>query len=346
MAMSLPNPRIIDPTSVPSLGWGVIGAGGIAEMFVDAVQKHTPQRVVAVASQTPGKAEAFATPRQIPAMLSSYEALVTHPDVDVVYVATTHEFHRAHAELAISAGKHVLIEKPCALNAADVEAIAQAAQAQGVLAMEAMWTRYLPQTDIIRQLLADGILGDIRLVLTDFGQDLVSVDRLMSPISGGALLDLGIYNFAFMSLVLGKATSISASGSLTGTGVDDTTTSYLEFAQGGRGIASVSLSTFTPTAASISGNKGILRVGTPFFTPTSLTLFPSEFNAQPVAEWKDTSGIVAHEGLSYQATALASFVEQGITDSPLRPLAEVASDIDLIRQARHQVGAFLKGERG
>jgi len=344
-ALSLPAPHIIDPASVPALRWGIIGPGGIAQSFADSVHKHTGQRIVAVASQTPGKAEAFAGPRQIEHALNSYQELVDHPDVDVVYVATTHEFHREHAELAIAAGKHVLIEKPMALNATDAEAIRVAAAAAGVLAMEAMWTRYLPQSDIIRRVLADGMLGTIELVLTDFGQDLRMIPRLVSPVSGGALLDLGIYNFAFTSLVLGDAQNVSTVGTLTDTGVDDTTSSLMTYASGARAIANVTLSSFTPTAASIAGTAGLLRVDGPFFTPTGLQLYPAEFNSAPVATWKDTSGIAAHEGLCYQATALASFVEQGLTDSPLRPLAQAAADIDLIQQARHQVGAYLTGER-
>ena len=343
--LSLPTPHIIDPAGVPALRWGIIGPGGIAQSFADSVHKHTGQRIVAVASQTPGKAEAFAKPRQIQHALSSYQELVDHPEVDVVYVATTHEFHREHAELAIAAGKHVLIEKPMALNAADAEAIRVAAAAKGVLAMEAMWTRYLPQSDIIRRVLADGMLGNIELVLTDFGQDLRMIPRLVSPVSGGALLDLGIYNFAFTSLVLGDAQSVSTVGTLTDKGVDDTTTSLMSYASGAEAIANVTLSSFTPTAASIAGTAGLLRVDGPFFTPTGLQLFPAEFNSAPVATWKDASGIAAHEGLCYQATALASYVEQGLTDSPLRPLAQAAADIDLIQQARHQVGAFLTGER-
>jgi predicted dehydrogenase len=343
--LHLPAPHIVDPASVPALRWGIIGPGGIAQTFADSVHKHSTQRIVAVASQTPGKAEAFARPRQIEHALTSYRELVDHPDVDVVYVATTHEFHREHAELAISAGKHVLIEKPLSLNAEDAESVRATAAAAGVLAMEAMWTRYLPQSDIIRRVLADGMLGDIELVLTDFGQDLRMIPRLVNPVSGGALLDLGIYNFAFSSLVLGDAQKVSAVGTLTETGVDDTTSSLMTYENGAKAIANVTLSSFTPTAASIAGTAGLLRVDGPFFTPTGLQLYPAEFNSPPVATWQDASGIAAHEGLCYQATALASFVEQKLTDSPLRPLAQAVTDIELITQARHQVGAYLTGER-
>ena len=342
---SLPAPRLIDPNSVPSLRWGIIGPGGIAATFADSVHKHTAQRIVAVASQTPGKAEAFATPRGIPHALTSYEELVSHPEVDVVYVSTTQQFHKPHALLAIAAGKHVLVEKPFATNPEDAQEIADAASAEGVLAMEAMWTRYLPQSDVIRQILSDGILGDISIVLSDFGQDLRHISRLMDPADGGALLDLGIYNFAFISQVLGAARSVRTVGSLTDTGVDETSTSFLDFESGAQAVATVSLNAFTPTSASISGTVGRLNIHEPFFTPSGLTLFASEFNPTPVATWRDETGIPAHEGLSYQATALASFVDQRLTDSPLRPLSEVVSDIGLIRLARHQIGAFLLSEK-
>ena len=341
---SLPSPRLIPADSVRPLRWGIIGPGMIAEVFTDATHKHTNQRVVAVASQTPGRAEAFAEPRGIEVALDSYEALVARPDVDVVYVATHPQHHRAHAELAIAAGKHVLIEKPLAPTAEDAQAIANAAAAAGVLVMEAMWTRYLPQTDVIRQIVSEGILGEITLVQSDFGQALHHIPRLVDPIAGGGLLDLGIYNFAFTSLVLGAAEKVSASGTLTASGVDDTVSVLLGYRSGAQATITTSIAAFTPTAASISGVKGMLTVGEPFFTPTSLTLFGADFNPAAVATWKDESGIVAHEGLSYQATALASYVEQGLTDSPARPLAEAVSDISLIQQARHQIGAFLTGE--
>lgn len=342
---SLPAPRLIDPSSVTPLRWGIIGPGGIAETFADSVHKHTTQRIVAVASQTPGKADAFATPRGIAYALSSYDALVNHPEVDVVYVATTHQFHKEHALLAIAAGKHVLVEKPLATNPTDAQEIVDAAAAAGVLAMEALWTRYIPQSDVMRQIFAEGILGDISLVISDFGQDLRHVPRLMDPVAGGGLLDLGIYNFAFSSFVLGNATSISTVGSLTSTGVDETTTSVLSYASGAHAVATVSMAAFTPTAASVSGSLGRLNIHEPFFVPSGLTLFSSEFNPAPVASWRDETGVPAHEGLSYQATALASFVDQGLTDSPLRPLAEAVNDNALIYQARHHIGAILNGEK-
>jgi predicted dehydrogenase len=342
---TFPEPRVLASSSVPTLRWGILGAGGIAGIFASALNQHTTQRLAAVASLTPGKGDAFAQRFAIDAALSSYEQLVARDDVDVVYVATPHQFHRQHAELAIAAGKHVLIEKPMATTAADAQAIADAAAGAGVLAMEALWTRYLPQSDVLRQLLAEGTLGEISHVQSDFGQDLRHVPRLNDPAAGGALLDLGIYNFAFASMVAGRAQSVTAVGTLTSSGVDDTVATLMTYSSGVHASITTTLSAFTPTGASISGSAGVVTLGTPFFTPTQLTLAPAEFGAQPAAVWRDETGIVGHDGLSYQATALAHFVDVGLTDSPLRPLSEAVSDIALIEQARHQVGALLASER-
>src|SRR5699024_2696051 len=110
---------------------------------------------------------------------------------------TPHSEHHRAAMAAIAAGKHVLVEKSFTRNAAEARDIADAARAAGVCVMEAMWTRYLPQSDVVRQLLADGALGDVATVIADHGQYLRAVDpshRLLNPrLAGGALLDLGIY---------------------------------------------------------------------------------------------------------------------------------------------------------
>ncbi len=144
--MTLPAPIIIDPHSVTSLRWGVIGPGDIADTWVGSVQKHTAQRVHAIASRTPGKAEAFAARFDIAHVEDSYEALVAREDIDAIYISSYPIDHFDHAMLAIHGHKHVLIEKPITLQADQAKKLLAAAKAEGVFAMEAMWTRYLPQS--------------------------------------------------------------------------------------------------------------------------------------------------------------------------------------------------------
>ena len=190
---------------------------GSPASFVDALSRHTRQRVVAVGSRSLDRAPAFADrSRHRTRLFGSYEELVGDPDIDVVYVASPHSEHAAQALLAISAGKPVLVEKAFARNASEARQVVSAARAAGVLAMEAMWTRFLPQTDVIAQLLADGVLGEVITVLADHGQsfDPDPNGRLFNPaLAGGALLDLGVYPISFASFVLGNPDAVVATGS-------------------------------------------------------------------------------------------------------------------------------------
>ena len=131
---------------------------------------RTPHSVpIAVAARDEAKTRAFAREHGIPTVHGHPTALINDPEVDVVYIATPHPLHHDLALEAIAAGKHVLIEKPIAMSSSEARTITDAGRAAGVLVMEAMWTRYLPQADIIRQILADGLLGDVHLVRADFG---------------------------------------------------------------------------------------------------------------------------------------------------------------------------------
>ena len=143
------------------LRWGILATGGIAHMFTKDL-RTAGLDIAAVGSRRADAARAFADEFEIPHAHDSYEALVADPDVDIVYVATPHPAHADNAILALEHGKHVLVEKPFTLNAAEAARVRDVAAANGLLAMEAMWTRYLPHMARIRELLAEGALGDVR----------------------------------------------------------------------------------------------------------------------------------------------------------------------------------------
>ncbi len=153
----------------PTLRWGVLAPGAIAGDFTATVLANTDQKITAVASRSRVRGEQFAARHGIDAVAGSYEELVARSDVDVVYVAAPHSEHHPLAMLAISAGKHVLIEKPIAVSARQAEEIANAARSAGVFAAEAMWTRYLPQFDVLAQILDRGDLGSVQLATADVG---------------------------------------------------------------------------------------------------------------------------------------------------------------------------------
>lgn len=340
MSLTIPTARHIDPNDVPALRWGIIGTG-IAGRFVDAIHAHSTQRAVAVAARDSARTQAFAAEHGVPTVSPTASALMNSADVDAVYIATPHPMHHHLALEAISAGKHVLIEKPIAMSAGEAAEITSAGRAAGVLVMEAMWTRYLPQSDIIRQILADGRLGDVHLVRADFGfvMPFLPEHRMWSAeLGGGALLDAGVYPISFVSSVLGAPVSVTAHGTLTATGVDARADLLLPSAGGATGIASTSMVTSMPTTASILGSAGRIEVLSPFFAPSGITLTMGAMGAEDSVTWRDET-LTMYDGMSCQATAFASYVGSGLVESPIHGHAEIISIMATIDQARHQVAA-------
>lgn len=338
----LPPARTPDPRQSPPVRWGVLAPGRIAGSFFDAVSRYTPGRLVAVGSRSAERAGAFADRFGAQRSYSSYEQLVSDPEVDAVYIASPHSEHAKQALLAIAAGKPVLVEKPFARNAAEAAAVADAARAAGVLAMEAMWTRFLPQTDVIGRLLADGALGEVGTVLADHGQyfEPDPTGRLFNPeLAGGALLDLGVYPISFASFVLGQPDSIVASGTVTTTGVDAQAGMVLTTGSA-QACLNTTLAAKTPTTASICGTAARLEISGPFYAPGTLTLRAND-GRELVRELDEING---HYGMSHEAAHLATLIREGATDSPLLPLAETVAVLSTIDEVRRQLGVSYPGE--
>lgn len=336
---SFPEAEIFLPADEPVLRWGVLAPGWIAGHFVDAVSRHTRQRIVTVGSRSIERAEAFATAHGIGSARGSYEEVVADPEVDVVYIAAPQSEHLALGLLAISGGKHVLIEKPLATSAADARTLVDAARAAGVFLMEAMWSRYQPQSSVIRTLVADGALGEIHSVAADHGQAIPRdpTHRLYRPeLGGGALLDLGIYPIQLDSMVLGTPGKVTAIGALTDTGVDAYSTVVLAHGAG-QSTLTTSILTSTPTRAVIEGAVGRLEMGRLFHAPTTLTFATNDFFGERTT-WTDETGLALLDALSWQATALASYVGDGRLESPLHDHAETVAILETIDEARRQLG--------
>jgi predicted dehydrogenase len=338
---SFPQPDLFLPgAGEPALRWGVIAPGRIAGAFVGAIHRHTAQRVAAVASRSLDRAEQFAGEHGIPTAYGSYEQLVSDPAVDVIYVAAPQSEHLRLGLLAISGGKHVLIEKPMATNAADAQLLVDAARAAGTLLMEAMWTRYLPQSSVTAKLIDDGVLGELRTVYSDHGQAVpVDTDNRLyrADLGGGALLDLGIYPIQLASMVLGAPRSITAVGAIGETGVDLYSTLVLGYGGPAQSTLSTTMLARTPTTAVIAGTDARIEMGSPFHIPTTITLADNGFLTDTLV-WEDTSGLSLMDGLAWEATALAAFVGEGRTESPLHTLDETVSILATIDEALRQIG--------
>lgn len=326
-------------TGEPSLRWGIIGPGWIAGEFAKALREHTAQRLVAVSSRSAERGGEFAAAHGIERAHGSTEALVGDPEVDVVYVATPPSDHLRTGLAAIAAGKHVLIEKPIAVSAAEARELADAARSMGVLVMEAMWTRYLPQTSVIQQLLGDGVLGEVTAVLADHGQAIAPDPRhrLLRPeLGGGALLDIGIYPVQFSSMVLGAPTEIVATGAMTDTGVDAYSTVVLSHEGGSQSTLFSSIRARTPMSGTIAGSEASIALDGPFYNPTTFTLVGADFFSTPLT-WSDPTGVKGFAGLSWEANAFARFVGEGRIESPIHTHDETVSILATIDQARAQL---------
>jgi len=339
MSSQLPGPQTADPAEAPPIRWGVLGPGEIAGDFTAALLAHTRQRVVAVGSRSADRAAAFAARFGVPNVHASYEALVADPDVDVVYVASPHSEHARHALAAIAAGKHVLVEKPVATTAALARRIFDAAADAGVFAMEAMWTRFLPQTGIVARLLADGALGDVSLATADFAGGAAPRDpssRLLDPaLAGGALLDLGVYTTWWSHLVLGRPDDVVARGVLGPTGVDEQATVLVQ-AGAATGIGTVGFRGRTAWTASVSGSAGRIDIDSPWWASSGLTLLDADGAVQD--RWVDPFGRPLRQGLCYQAAAAATAIAEGRTGCEEHPADRAVEVLETLDAARHALG--------
>ena len=341
---TLPTSRVPALRGGPILRWGILAPGGIARNWASTVLANTDQPIIAVAGRNPIRAAEFAAELGIHRVHPTIDGLLADPDIDAIYVASTNELHRPHALAVIAAGKHVLVEKPIGCSAAEAREIAAAARAAGVFAMEAMWTSFLPQTDVVTQLVADGELGRPVALVAEFTHriDPTAGHRVhVGTIGGGALLDLGVYPIAFAHHLLGPIDSFDANGSLTANGVDATTSLSLRHASGGLTSALVSLETEGPWAATLLGTDGRVEWPIAFFAAGSFRFVPQ--HGEPV-EYFDPNGLVMHEGLCYPAVAMAGLVAEGRMESPQHTLEDAAAVLEVIDETRRRIGAIAPTE--
>lgn len=332
-----------DVTTSPPvpIRWGILGTGFIAHtQTADLI--GCGFTVAAVGSRSQGPADAFAAEFGIPVAHGSYEALVADPGVDAIYISTPHPFHAENALLALRAGKHVLIEKPFTLTAGQAVEVVDAAEAAGLVVMEAMWTRFLPHMLRIREIIASGTLGDVRTLIADHNQDLPKdpLHRLNNPaLGGGALLDLGIYPVSFAFDIFGAPTVVKALAAKTVTGVDRQTAILLGFDDGRQAVLHSALDTKGPNTASILGTEGRIEVDAVWYSPTTFTVFDSEGE---VIERFDT--VVAHRGMQFQAWEFERRIREDDRSPAILPAAESARIMETLDAVREQIGLSYPGE--
>ena len=313
------------------LRWGVLGTGGIAHSFAEALGSTPTARLTAVGSRTPERAEEFGRAWDVPERHGSYEALAQSPNVDAVYVATPHPWHHPNTLTCLRAGKHVLVEKPMAMNALQVSQMAEAAREGGLFLMEAMWTRYLPASRLVRELVEDGAIGEVRWLSAEFGFNApYDPDHRLfnADLGGGALLDLGVYPLAFASQHLGELTVVGATRHLSPDRMVDTATTVLVRGEnGGTGSLSCASRTTLPNRGVLAGTKGRLEIPN-FWMATDVVLHRDGHEPEAF------SRPFRANGYEYEAEEVARCVAAGELESPDMPWAEslrLARIMDQIR---------------
>lgn len=323
------------------LRWGILATGGIAHAFATDL-RATGMDLVAVGSRSQASADAFAAEFDIPHAHGSYEDLVSDPDVDIIYVSTPHPLHAENATLALEHGKHVLIEKPITLNAAEAARIRDLAAQKGLLAMEAMWTRYLPHMVRIREILAEGALGEIRAVIADHTQKITDdpAHRLNAlELGGGALLDLGIYPISFTWDVLGEPSGVQAAARLQETQTDSDVATIFTYPGGAIATTLSSSRGAGPDTASIVGTEARIDIDRVWYTPTSFRVVGPDGTVRESYE-----SHVDSRGMQYQALAAERLVAEGNLAGDVLPIDESVAIMGTLDEIRRQIGVVYPNE--
>ena len=329
-----------DPLGGRPLRWGFMGAGKIAGTFAAALAQLPGHELVAVGARDADRAHRFAAEHGAARGYATYEQVAADDQVDVVYVATTHPHHLAPALAAVRAGKHVLVEKPLALNAAQATQLFEAARAGGVFAMEAMWLRTQPLLLEVERLVGEGAIGDLVHVSAEFavGVDYDAGHRLFDLANGGgALLDLGVYPAAFCWLFLGEPASVQVMGSLAPTGADRVVAMQWGYETGAVASIFTSSQASGPHRACLIGRDGWVEIAEPFWNNPAYAVLH-------VAGQEDRRIEVASRGYAHEAEEVARCLRAGLLESPLVPHADTIGVLEILDAARSELGVTYPGE--
>lgn len=341
-ALTLPAPRTPDPSTAPPLRWAVVSPGHIADQFTATAHRATASRVVSVVSRSQQRADAFAARHGIERAFSSVPEMLAAGGIDAVYVASPHAQHHALTRPLLEAGIPALVEKAFTLNTAQARDLLELAQQQGVFVMEAMWARFLPQYDVLRQVIASDLLGEIIEVTADHGQSFPEdpTHRMHAPeLGGGAMLDLGVYPLSFAQMVLGDLSELAVHGTLTSAGVDAYVSLLARGERGGHARLGTTLLARTPTAAVVSGTAGSAQLTGAFFAPGELTVTLLDGRSASFSHPGERG-----DGLAFEIAESARRITGGELESPLMSWQDTLSVMATMDAVRAELGVVYPGE--
>lgn len=320
---------------------GILGTGYIAEMVAPALAALPEITCYAAASRTPGKAEAFAREHGFEKACTSYEEMLSDPEVELVYVATPHSHHFEHMMLCLEYGKHVICEKAFTLNARQAEAVFAAAKQKGLYVAEAIWTRYMPSRQMLNELLCSGIIGKPNTLTANLSYPISGVRRIYDPaLAGGALLDIGVYglNFALMHFG-GDIARVESSVSKMETGVDGMETITLFYRDGRMAVLTHSVYCRSDRMGCIHGDKGYVVVEN-INNPQSIRVF--DLQDRLLARYDVPEQI---NGYEYEFREAVRCIGEGKTQPDSMPHGDTLEVMELMDSLRRQWGVVYPQEQ-
>lgn len=331
--------------SYPSpLRWGFLGCGRISHAFAGAIKPLETVVFQACAARSLENAQQFADAHGVAKAYDSYEALCSDPQVDVVYIGTLHPWHYEHATLALSHGKHVLVEKPMAMNAKQSASLIALAREKKLFLMEGMWTRFFPSTRFVRKLLADKEIGDVRHVHAEIGYPFPENEARLwqNELGGGGLLDIGIYPLAFTTMVFGiKPEKVTSAGTLNDGGVDVHNSVTLQYSNQRFATIEYSMLAQLSESVTISGTTGRIYIHTPAHLATQVSVIRS---TGPGKEESTTSTFpwpkpdVGYSGFLYEGEAVTNAIQAKKLELDEYSLDESLGIMTIMDKIRKDIG--------
>ncbi len=324
-----------------TIRWGIIGLGKIAHKFAQDLLHVAGAELQAVASRDADKAKAFGEQYRANKYYASYAELVTDAEVDVVYIATPHTFHWQHSMMSLDAGKHVLCEKPMGMNRLEVSQMAAKAREKNLFLMEALWTRFIPATVRVLEILKSKQLGALTFMRADFGflAELAPFDRIYNKqLGGGSLLDIGIYPIYLSLLALGKPSTIKATARFTPSEVDAYCGMLFEYDTQQRAMLESTIEAQTPTEAILYGENGFLKMHRSFHHTQKISLSTSKGLTEVF------SIPYVGNGYFHEIKEVMNCLLNGKTESNKVPLNTSLALIDIMDRVRNEIGLFYTNE--
>ncbi len=328
------------------LKWGIIGAGIIANKMAETLKIVPNNLLHAVASKTPSKAKIFADKHGIKNAYS-YQEIVSCKEIDIIYVATTHNFHFENAKLALEHGKHVLLEKAFTVNAKEARELVRIAREKNLFLMEAIWTRFLPSVKLLKEIIRNNEIGEVKQVSISYGS-FVGPDyeqRLKDPsLAGGVSLDMGIYPISFVCYILGELpTDIKSMTRFGEMGADETSNYMFQFPSKCFTTICTSYNLKMTNEAIFYGSKGYISFPE-FRAGEQFTIFKHD-GTNEIKETKEVIEKNHENGFIYQVEEVANCIREGKLESKIIPLDETVGILEMIDKMRAEWGFVYPFEK-